>query len=151
MNFEIATTPIQFQLHGKSSLVENHRYGETGVKLMNEMWRIVNDSSTPNTGINHWVYLPEGRMFTGVELASGAVAPDGLESLTFELARYLRHVHVGPYELLPEKWRTLKEELTARGETINDFSLEIYGHHCGDASKLETTILIGLTSAAGDE
>jgi hypothetical protein len=151
MSFAILTTALAFNLHGKSSAVENQRYGETGVKLMNEMWRIVKGTKTPNKGINHWVYLPDGRMFTGVELEPGATAPTELEPLSFELRRYLKRVHVGPYEALPAKWKALQSEITARGETIaNSFetpALEIYGHHCGDTSKLETTILIGLNSS----
>jgi hypothetical protein len=43
----------------------------------------------------------------------------------------------------------LKAELTARGEVIGWPSLEVYGHHCDDPSKLETTILIGLQKKAG--
>lgn len=148
MQVEILTTPIQFRLHGKSAPVENQRYGETGFKLMNEMWRVVKESQTPNEGKNHWVYLPDGRMFVGIVLAPNATAPESLESLAFELRRYLKHIHVGPYQLLPEKWQGLKAELTARGETISNSlespALEIYGHHCDDVSKLETTILIGL-------
>jgi hypothetical protein len=148
VQLEILTTPLHFRLHGKSSAVENQRYGETGLKLMNELWRIVMEGKTPNKGINHWVYLPGGRMFTGVELEAGANPPSDLEPLSFELRRYLKHVHVGPYEALPAKWQALQAEVTARGETIANSAespgLEIYGHHCGDVSKLETVILIGL-------
>ncbi len=58
--------------------------------------------------------------------------------------RYLRHVHVGSYQALPRKWKDLKTELAARGEIIDSPALEVYGHHCEDPDKLETTILIGL-------
>jgi hypothetical protein len=144
MNIEIIETPIRFSLHGKSGAVQNERYGEIGMKLMDELWRIVKQSSTATTGINHWVYLPGGRMFVGAELSPNTPAPDGLEPLQFELPRYLRHVHIGPYDQLPDKWKALKSELEARGETIGSPSLEVYGHHCEDESKQETTILIGL-------
>ena len=70
--------------------------------------------------------------------------PDQLEPLEFELPRCLKHLHVGPYKALPQKWKALKDELAARGEVIGSPSLEIYGHHCDDPAKLETTILIGL-------
>jgi effector-binding domain-containing protein len=56
----------------------------------------------------------------------------------------MRHVHVGPYQALPQKWKDLKTELAARGEEIGSPSLEVYGHHCDDPAKLETTILIAL-------
>ncbi|HEY7326200.1 MAG TPA: GyrI-like domain-containing protein [Gemmataceae bacterium] len=146
MNIEIIEEPIRFHLHGISGVVENERYGEVGLRLMNEMWQAVKGAKIPTTGINHWVYLPDGRMFVGAELRSTRQGPmpDQLEPLEFELPRYLKHVHVGPYQALPQKWKALKDELAARGEVIGSPSLEVYGHHCDDPAKLETTILIGL-------
>jgi hypothetical protein len=144
MDIEIIETPIRFSLYGKSGAVQNERFGEIGMKLMDELWKIVKQGGTATTGINHWVYLPGGRMFVGAELLPNTPAPDRLEPLQFELVRYLKHIHIGPYEDLPNKWKALKAELDARGETIGSPSLEVYGHHCDDASKQETTILIGL-------
>ena len=107
---------------------------------------MVKGAKIPTTGINHWVYLPDDRMFVGVELRTPrqSPTPDPLESLEFELSRYLKHVHVGPYQALPQKWKELKVEILARGEVIGSPSLEVYGHHCDDPAKTETTILIGL-------
>jgi len=146
MKIEIIETPIRFRLHGIGGVVENERYGEVGLRLMNEMWQVVKGAGIPTTGINHWVYLPAGRMFVGVELRNPkqAPTPDQLEPLEFELQRYMKHVHVGPYQALPQKWKELKAELAARGEVIGSPSLEIYGHHYAGPSKLETTILIAL-------
>ena len=148
MNIEIIEEPIRFHLHGIGGVVENERYGEVGLRLMNEMWRLVKGAGIPTTGINHWVYLRDKRMFVGVELSSPLQfpPPDPLEPCDFELQRYLKHVHVGPYQALPETWKNLKAELASRGEIILSPSLEIYGHHCDDPSKAETTILIGLQS-----
>ena len=113
---------------------------------MNEMWQVVKNAKLPTTGINHWVYLPDNRMFVGVVIrnAPQSTVPDSLESLDCELQRYLKHVHVGPYQELPQKWKELKTELAARGEVVGSPALEVYGHHCDEPSKLETTILIGL-------
>jgi SAM-dependent methyltransferase len=146
MKIEIIEEPNRFLLHGIGGVVENERYGEVGLRLMNEMWRVVKGAKIPTTGINHWVYLPDKRMFVGVELRSPQESPtsDQLEPLEFELPRYLKHVHVGPYQALPQKWKKLTAELAARGEVIGPPSLEIYGHHCDDPAKSETTILIGL-------
>lgn len=146
MHFEIIEQPIRFALHGMSAVVENGRYGEVGLGLMHEMWRVVKEAGISTTGINHWVYLPAGRMFVGLQLQNpeSALHLDQLEPLEFELHRYLQHMHVGPYQALPQKWKDLRAELVARGEVVGSPSLEIYGHHCEDASKLETTILIGL-------
>lgn len=144
MNIEIIEEPIRFHLYGIGGVVENERYGEVGLRLMNEMWQ--KGAKIPTTGINHWVYLPDKRMFVGVELRSPqqSSTPDQLEPLEFELPRYLKHIHIGPYQALPQKWKDLKAELAARGEAIGSPSLEIYGHHCDDPSRMETTILIGL-------
>ena len=146
MEIEIIESPIRFHLYGVGGVVEDERYGEVGLRLMNEMWGGVKGAKIPTTGINHWVYLPDDRMFVGVELRSPppSPAPDPLEPLEFELPRYLKHVHVGPYQALPQKWKALKAELVARGEVIGSPSLEVYGHHCDDPAKQETTILIGL-------
>jgi predicted transcriptional regulator YdeE len=83
-------------------------------------------------------------MFVGVELLAPAPTAEQLEPLEIELPRYLKHHHIGPYQDLPEKWKALQAELASRDETMSLPSLEVYGHHCGDPSKLETTILIGL-------
>lgn len=149
MQIEIIETPVRFHLHGKSSTVPDNRFGEVGMRLMDDMWKIVKQTGTATTGINHWVYLADGRMLVGVELRPGAQAPAGLEPLSFELSRYLTHLHVGPYQALPEKWQALKNEIAARGEAIGSPSLEVYGHHGDDPAKLETTILIGLQCRSG--
>jgi effector-binding domain-containing protein len=115
---------------------------------MNEMWRIVKQAQLATTGINHWVYFADDRMFVGVEVkdAPSATIPSQLEPCELELKRHSRHVHVGPYHELPRKWQELKTELAARGEMITMPSLEVYGHSCegDDESKAETTILMGL-------
>jgi hypothetical protein len=148
MEIEIIDQPIRFRLHGLSSSVDNHRYGEVGCRLMDKMWKIVKGAKLKTNGINHWVYLADDRMFVGVEVRDmeQATMPEQLESCEFELTRYSRHVHIGPYDELPQKWQALKAELSARGESVTMPSLEIYGHSCegDDDSGAETTILIGL-------
>lgn len=146
MNIEIVDFPIPFQLAGVSSAVENEQYGPTGLRLMDSMWKSVRAHQLPHRGKNHWVYLPGGMMFVGVELGDleGKSLPPELRSLQFTLARYARHLHVGPYQELPGKWRQLMDDLRSRGETIGSPSLEVYGDHCADPAALQTTILIGL-------
>jgi hypothetical protein len=146
MNIELIEEPVEFHLVGIRGIVEDERFGEVGLRLMNDMWQVIKTERIPTTGINHWVYLPRGEMFVGVELSNPqhVELPGRLESLDFQLSRYLKHLHVGPYQALPQKWKELKELLASRGETIGSPSLEIYGHHCADPAKLETTILIGL-------
>jgi hypothetical protein len=150
MNIEIVENPVRFTLHGIEGDVENKRYSEVGLRLMNEMWRLIQVAQIPTLGTNHWVYLPDGRMFVGVELRNPLPnsAPNPLSRLEFELKRHLKHVHIGPYQALPQKWQDLKAEVAARREVIGAPSLEVYGHHGDDPAKLETTILIGLQPRA---
>jgi hypothetical protein len=79
MEIEIIDEPIRFRLHGKWSVVENQRYGEVGLRLMNELWKAVKDAKMQTTGINHWVYMAGERMFVGVEVknAQQATIPGG--------------------------------------------------------------------------
>lgn len=146
MQIEIIDEPIQFRLFGKSTKVENKCFGEIGFQLMNEIWRVVKEAKIKNTGINHLVYLPDERLFVGVELTDlqQTLLPQTLEPLEIEVQRYAKHLHVGPYSGLPQKWAALKAELKACGETVGCPSLEVYGHSCDDPTKSETTILIGL-------
>jgi hypothetical protein len=146
MCIEIIEEPVRFRLHGIRGVVEDERYGEVGLRLINKAWQVVKSAGIPTTGINHWVYLPANRMFVGVEIRNPQQGPtlDPLEPLEFELPRYLKHIHVGPYQALPQKWKDLKANLATRAEVIGSPSLEIYGHHGDDPAKLETTILIGL-------
>jgi predicted transcriptional regulator YdeE len=148
MHIEIIDQPIRFHLHGLSSSVANNSYGEVGCRLMDEMWRIVKQARLKTTGINHWVYFAGDRMFVGIEVSRGEHAgiPERLEPCEFELTRYAKHVHIGPYHDLPQKWQALKGELAARGESITMPSLEVYGHSCegDDGVQAETTILMGL-------
>jgi len=46
MNIEIIEKPIRFHLHGISGIVENERYGEVGLRLMNEMWQAVKGANS---------------------------------------------------------------------------------------------------------
>src|SRR5262245_11118596 len=119
MNYEIIEQPIRFRLHGIGGVVENEKYGEIGLRLMNEMWQVVKGEGIANTGINHWVYLPKGRMVVAVELREAQKPiPERLELLEFELSRYMKHLHIGPYQELPQKWRDLQAALFARGDII---------------------------------
>lgn len=111
---------------------------------MDRMWREVRERGVKTKGINHWVYLPNSTIFTGVELAEPTADPGTLEKIEVSLDRYLRHVHKGDYSPLPQIWRLLFAQLMELNEIPKYPNLEIYGHWNADPSKCETTILIGL-------
>lgn len=145
IRIELLQAPVSFQLFGISGAVAGEKYAETGLRLMDQMWKVVREARLPHTGTNHWVYFPGDRMFVGVEIQTTDLAiPPALEPIKIELARSAKHLHVGPYHELPQKWKDLKAELAARGETVMLPSLEVYGHACSDPAKAETTIYLNL-------
>ena len=154
MDIEIIDQPIRFHPHGLSSSVDNNCYGEVGCRLMDEMWRIVKEASLKTTGINHWVYFAGNRMFVGIAVIDGqqSAIPEQLQPCEFELPRYSKHVHIGPYSDLPQKWQALKAELSARGHSVTMPSLEVYGHipEGDDTSQPQTTILLVMFRHAVD-
>ncbi|MCA9261120.1 MAG: GyrI-like domain-containing protein, partial [Planctomycetales bacterium] len=103
MSVEICTAPVAFRLYGLKGLVNGRSYGEVGFALMNAMWETIKQSQFPHRGVNHWVYLPDDRMFVGVETSvdDEPPLPNRFEMLELSLARHARYLHVGPYEALP--------------------------------------------------
>lgn len=141
---EIADDTVSYLLHGCSANVPEERYAETGMRLMGELWPAIKQQNIKTKGVNHWVYLPDGTMFVGVELLNDGSTPQELQPLSFTLQRRLVHLHRGAYEKLPAKWATLKEVIVERGEAMQGPALEVYGHHSDDPELQETTIVIGL-------
>ena len=144
MQLEIIDNPLRINLVGYHGALDGDSVAVVGKRLMDNMWREVQDLGIKTKGKNHWVYLPDAAMFTGVELAEGFEGIGTLEELEVSLERYLRHVHWGLYSELPQIWPQLFAQLKQRGETPTKPNLEIYGHWNDDPAKCETTILIGL-------
>ncbi|MDX2038033.1 MAG: hypothetical protein SFX72_15400 [Isosphaeraceae bacterium] len=150
MDFEIVEEPCGFELVGRSAPVVGDAFASVGMRLMEEVFANIAVAGAESTGIIHWVYLPEGQMFVGLELVPGSNFPSDLEPLAFEIPRSLRHLHVGPYHDLPAKWKALEAELEALGESSTTPSLEVYGHHSEDPARQETMIIIALEPSRGD-
>lgn len=144
MEAEIITVPFRVSLIGRSGAVEGRCFGARGRLLMDAMWSEVRDRGIQTRGVNHWVYLPEDRLFTGVEPDGPLEDDGGLETMEVVLTRYFHHVHVGPYSKLPEVWTALVQYAEAKGEKHVFPSLEIYGDEKDDPARLETRVLIGL-------
>ena len=147
MQIEIIDAPLRISLFGYHGSLDRESVPVVGKRLMDKMWREVQACGLKTKGINHWVYLPDSMMFTGIELAEDVTAVSTLAPLEVSLERYLRHVHTGPYSHLPQIWPQLVDELKQQGEVPAKPSLEIYGHWKEDPSKCETTILIALNQA----
>ena len=145
MHFEISTEPFQVTLFGYGGAIVDGNVAVAGKQLMDKMWKEVQVHRIATKGINHWVYLPNSMIFTGVEVQEPAPAVGSLEKIEVSLQRFVKHLHVGPYITLPQVWPKLFEVLKQRNEDRRLPNLEIYGHWNPDPTKCETTILIGLS------
>ena len=144
MNIEIASVPFRVTLFGYRGLIKNGIVHASAKPLMDRMWKEVQDRRIKTMGINHWVYLPDSMILTGIELKEPTTDVGTLESLDVSLERYVKYLHVGPYSTLGAIWPQLMEELKQRGEKPQYPNLEIYGHWNADETRCETSILIGL-------
>ena len=146
MNIEVVSGHFQVTLFGYRGLIKGGIVHASAKPLMDRMWKEVQERRIKSTGINHWVYLPDSMIFTGIEMKDLAADVGTLEKLDVSLDRYARYLHIGPYSTLGATWSQLMEELKKRGETPQYPNLEIYGHWNPDESKCETTIVIGLAT-----
>ena len=144
MDIEIASVPFRVTLFGYRGLIKDGIVHASAKPLMDKMWQEVQDRRIKTTGINHWVYLPDSMIFTGIELQEPTTDVGTLETFAVSLDRYVKYLHVGAYSTLGAIWPQLMAALRQRGEKPQYPNLEIYGHWNADESKCETTILIGL-------
>lgn len=144
MNVEFINEPFQVLLFGFGATFAEGQIPETGKRLMDKMWSELQSLGTKTKGINHWVYLPNSRIFSGVQLVDQQANHGSLERLEVSLDRYLRYVHLGEYNKLPKVWAELITFVKQHGMSPRYPNLEVYGHWNSDPAKCETTILIGL-------
>ena len=144
MRVETINRPFTVRLAGVSGHPEGACFGEKGRELMDRLWAEVKRCGLATHGVNHWVYLADGGLFTGVEIREPAADLGSLATMEIQIPRYLRHVHVGPYSELPNVWASMTKKAEEDGETRSYPGLEIYGHWNEDPGKCETTVLIAL-------
>ncbi|MFO0941114.1 MAG: GyrI-like domain-containing protein [Pirellulales bacterium] len=149
MNVEIVETPFQATLFGFAAEIANGDISKTGKRLMDKMWSEVHSNGIKTKGVNHWVYLPQSRMFAGVQVVDEGSSIGALEKIQIALNRHLRFVHCGEYSTLPQVWQDLMQLLKDQGLKPVLPNLEIYGHWNPNPSQCETTIVIGLEEGAG--
>ena len=145
MKIEITSERFRVTLLGYRGLIKDGIVHASAKPLMDRMWKEVQDRRIRTMGINHWVYLPDSMIFTGIEWKEPNADVGTLETLDISLDRYVKYLHVGPYSTLGTIWPQLMETLKQCGEKPQHPYLEIYGHWNADETKCETTILIGLT------
>ena len=108
------------------------------------MWQIVKSKEIENKGINIWVYEPNEKIFTGVELYERPGQDIGLEHKVVDFPKYAWYKHTGPYHLIKQVGQNMRDELGRMGFLTNLPYVEIYGHWTNDKTKLETELLMSL-------
>jgi len=144
MNLEIVDKPFSLDIYGFSGTAIDKDYSGTAFRLMDKMWKAVKSNNLKNKGLNVWVYEPNDRVFAGVELDGSPNQDSGLEQKSITLCKYAYYKHVGPYNLIKQAGRTMKDELKERGLAIGNPYIEIYGHWTNDEAKLETELFMGI-------
>lgn len=144
MNLQIINEPLRLNMHGFSAAAINKDYCGMAFKLMDRMWQAVKSNGLPNKGLNIWVFSQDEMVFSGVELEAVPNQSTGLEQQDITLPKYAYYKHIGPYNLISQKGKDMREELRNNGyETVWPY-IEIYGHWNNDETKLETELLMAL-------
>lgn len=144
VNIKIITNELRLKVHGFSGTAFNKDYAGTAFQLMDKMWKVVKANELKNKGLNIWIYEPNEKVFTGVELNEINNGDTGLKQKNIILTKYAYYKHIGPYHLIKQSGQNMRDELINRGfEIINPY-IEIYGHWTNDESKLETELLMCL-------
>ena len=144
MNVEIIQADFKVDLYGYSGIAINKDYSGTAFRLMDKMWQTVKSKGLKNKGLNIWVYEPNEKVFSGVELEETPFHDTGLEQKTVHLLKYAYCKHIGPYHLIKQIGQNMRDEITRKGFRTSFPYIEIYGHWTNDESKLETELIICL-------
>ena len=144
MNIEIITQKLELIIYGFSGIATNKDYTGTAFKLSGKMWQTLKENDIKNKGKNIWVYEPNDKVFTGVELDNTSNTHNILEEKYITLIKYAYHKHVGSYNLLKQVGTNMRTELKSKGFETGLPYIEIYGHWTNDESKCETELLMCL-------
>jgi effector-binding domain-containing protein len=144
MNIDIIEKNFSLVLYGVSGVAVNKNWGETGSRLMDEMWKQVKACNLKHKGMNVWVYEENNKMFTGIEPQGTPENNIPLELKNISLPKYAYYKHIGPYSQLREAGSKVLAELARRDLKTGLPYIEIYGHWTADETKLETELLWGL-------
>lgn len=145
MQVAIITNPLQLDLHGFSAMAVNKDYSGTAFRLMDRLWKTVQSFQLKNKGLNTWVYGPDQKVFAGVGLEEIPPAGTELEHLPITLPKYAYYKHIGPYNLIGQAGKAMREHLQAAGHRIISPYIEIYGHWNANESLLETELLMAVS------
>ena len=141
MNVDIIEKNFSLNVYGFSGIAINNNWGQTGSRLMDEMWKQVRANNLKHKGLNIWVYEEHSKMFAGVELEEPSANTSILEQKNIRLTKYAYCKHIGPYNLIGKAGDKVTDELKQMGLKTRWPYIEIYGHWTPDENKLETELL----------
>ena len=67
-----------------------------------------------------------------------------LEHKVITLTNYAYYKHIGPYGLIKQAGKNMRDELKDKGIEATLPYVEIYGHWTNDETKLETGLIVSL-------
>ena len=144
MNEVTIKNNFTISLYGFSGVALNKDYVGTAFQLMDKMWKAIAQEQLKHKGVNIWVYEPDEKVFTGVELSEPPQHASYLEQKSIDLIKYAYYKHIGPYNLIKDAGQFMRDELRAKGLKTKLPYVEIYGHWTNDETKLETELLMSL-------
>ena len=144
MDVEIINKKLTLDLYGFSGIAINKDYAGTAFKLMDKMWQTVKANNLKNKGLNIWVYETNEKVFAGVELLNAPGPDTELEHKVVTLTNYAFYKHIGPYSLIKQAGKNMRDELNDKGIEATLPYVEIYGHWTNDETKLETELIMSL-------
>lgn len=144
MQIEIIKERYNLELHGFTGTAVGQDYVGTAFKLMDRMWKTVKGNNLKSKGLNIWVYEPNDIVFAGVELDSLPAQEVELEYKQIVLEKYAYYKHIGPYNLIGETGKRMRDELENKRFTVISPYIEIYGHWTNDETRLETELLMAV-------
>jgi effector-binding domain-containing protein len=144
MKTEIINKPIRLDIYGISGTAINKDYAGTAFRLSGKMWQVVKSNNLKNKGLNVWIYEPDEKVFTGVELEENPKDDIGLEQKSITLSKYAYYKHVGPFNLIKQAGLAMTDEIRQAGLETDLPYIEIYGHWTSDETKQETELLMSL-------
>ena len=119
-----------------------------------EVWSFARSAKLPRPGRHCALYLDEhGSVEVGVEVAEPFVGNDRVHCSKLPAGHVATTVHFGPYSLLGEAHRAIREWCAEQQQQLSGVSWELYGHWQeswnSDSSKIRTDVFHLLRGRTG--
>jgi effector-binding domain-containing protein len=93
-----------------------------------EVWSFVRSAGIPRPGRHVALYLDDGSVEVGAEVAEPFVGNDRIHCSSLPGGRVATAAHFGPYQRLSEAHTAIRTWCAERGHELSGISWELYGH-----------------------